>query len=208
MSEGARATVDSLGVGHAESGTADRHLTESVRALIDAVIRTEVDAGTMAAAQAHVAAAVDLLGERLMPGSFGIGRASDGAPQLWGNVAVGLRNAIAPPLVIERDAAGLVSTEVGLGAAYEGPAGHVHGGVCALVLDHLLGATAHRAGRPAYTGTLQTRFLRPTPLGHLRAEAWVEHEQGRKTYARGRILSDGHTTVEAQGIFIRPAPNE
>ncbi|TFV57874.1 PaaI family thioesterase [Mycobacterium sp. PS03-16] len=188
--------------------TADERLAQSVRTLLDAVIRTEVGDDTIAAAEAHVAAAVDLLSEQLMSGSFGVGGTSDGEPRLLGNVAIGRRNAIAPPLVIERDAAGLVSTEVHLGAAYEGPAGHVHGGVCALVLDHLLGATAHRAGRPAYTGTLQMRFLRPTPLGRLRAEAWVEHEQGRKTYARGRLLTGGRTTVEAQGIFIRPTPGE
>ncbi|MBO0676710.1 PaaI family thioesterase [Mycolicibacterium sp. S2-37] len=181
-------------------------LTGSVRSLIEAVIRTEVDSDRIAAAEAHVAAALDVLTEKLMTGSFGVRRSAEGMPLLWGNVVVGQRNAIAPPLVINRHESGSVSTEFTLGAAYEGPAGHVHGGVCALVLDHLLGATAHRPGRPAFTGTLQTRFLRPTPLGPLRAEAWVEHEQGRKTYSRGRIVSNGETTVEAQGIFIRPAP--
>lgn len=74
-----------------------------------------------------------------------------------------------------------------------------------MVLDHLLGATAHRPGNPTYTGTLELRFRRPTPLGALRGEACVDHEEGRKVYARGRILSNGHATVEAQGTFIRPA---
>ncbi|MCK0175454.1 PaaI family thioesterase [Mycolicibacterium sp. F2034L] len=180
-------------------------LTESVRELIDALIRTEVGADRIAVAEGHVAAAVEVLTEKLMTGSFGVRRSAEGAPLLWGNVVVGQRNAIAPPLVIEHHESGLVSADFMLGAAYEGPAGHVHGGICALVLDHLLGATAHRPGRPAVTGTLQTRFLRPTPLGALRAEAWVEHEKGRKAYSRGRIVSGGQTTVEAQGIFIRPA---
>ncbi|WP_193044837.1 PaaI family thioesterase [Mycolicibacterium baixiangningiae] len=182
-------------------------LTQSVRSLIDAVIRTEVDSDRIAAAHAHVAAALEILGEHLMPGSFGVRVTPDGGSAPCGNVLIGQRNAIAPPLTVDRDDAGLVSTDVTLGAAYEGPAGHVHGGVCSLILDHLLGATAHRPDRPAFTGTLQLRYVRPTPLGRLRAEAWVEHEDGRKTYARGRILCAGLTTVEAQGIFIRPRKN-
>lgn len=178
-------------------------LTASVRSLIDVVIRTEVDDATISAAHGHVAAALELLGEQMLRGSFGLG---DGRGPC-GNVLIGTRNAIAPPLRIETDAGGSVCATVDLGAAYEGPVGHVHGGVCALILDHLLGATAHRPGEPAFTGTLQLRFLRPTPLGTPRAEAWVEHEDGRKTYARGRILNGDETTVEAQGIFIRPARN-
>ncbi|KUI24993.1 thioesterase [Mycobacterium sp. IS-1742] len=179
-------------------------LTQSVRSLIDAVIRTEVDADRLAAAHDHVVAALDILGEQLMAGSYGVRTAADGSSAPRGNVLIGQRNPIAPPLTVHRDADGLVSTEVDLGAAYEGPVGHVHGGVCSLILDHLLGATAHRPNRPAFTGTLQLRYVRPTPLGPLRAEAWVEHEDGRKTYSRGRILCAGQTTVEAQGVFIRP----
>lgn len=184
----------------------DEHdaLTQSVRSLIDVVIRTEVEPDRITAAHAHVAAALDILGEQVMAGSYGVRASSDGCSVPRGNVLIGQRNAIAPPLTVDRDADGLVSTEVDLGAAYEGPVGHVHGGVCSLILDHLLGATAHRPGHPAFTGTLQLRYVRPTPLGPLRAEAWVEHEDGRKTYARGRILCAGQTTVEAQGVFIRP----
>lgn len=181
-------------------------LTASVRSLIDAVIRTEVDSDRIAAAHAHITAALDILGEQLMAGCYGVRAGVDGFSAPRGNVLIGLRNPIAPPLTVDRDADGLVSTEVDLGAAYEGPVGHVHGGVCSLILDHLLGATAHRPNEPAFTGTLQLRYVRPTPLGRLRAEAWVEHESGRKTYARGRILCAGQTTVEAQGVFIRPKP--
>lgn len=180
-------------------------LTQSVRALIDAVIRSEVDLNRVATAESHIQAALEVLNERMMPGSFGVWTTPQGQTLPWGNAVIGLRNAIAPPLIIERNDAGQVTTDVHLGAAYEGPVGHVHGGVCPMVLDHLLGATAHRPGNPTYTGTLELRFRRPTPLGALRGEAWVDHEEGRKVYARGRILSNGHATVEAQGTFIRPA---
>jgi acyl-coenzyme A thioesterase PaaI-like protein len=81
----------------------------------------------------------------------------------------------------------------------------VHGGVSALVLDHILGEAAS-AGmtKPNFTGTISCRYLRGTPLGALRAEAYIDRVEGVKTFARGFISdADGHT-VEAEGVFIRP----
>jgi hypothetical protein len=66
-----------------------------------------------------------------MPGSFGVRGMVDGQPVASGNIAIGVRNPIAPPLVIHRDGDGVVWTEVTLGAACEGPPGRVHSGVCA-----------------------------------------------------------------------------
>lgn len=179
-------------------------LTESVRRLIDATIRTEAGASSVAAAKANVDRAVEQLSEVLMPGSFAIRPTVDGQPVASGNVLIGVRNPVAPPLVVHRDADGAVWTEVTLGAAYEGPPGHVHGGVCALILDHVLGATAHQPGRPAYTGTLTLRYARGTPLGPIRAEAHVDRIDGLKTFARGHIADTGGITVTAEGVFIFP----
>lgn len=125
----------------------------------------------------------------------------------WGNVVIGLRNPVAPPLSINHEADGLVWSDFALGAAYEGPPGHVHGGVCAMVLDHVLGATAHKPGRPAYTGTLRIRFLRGTPLGPLRAEARVDREEGVKTFATGHLADAQGTTVQAEGVFFHTREN-
>jgi acyl-coenzyme A thioesterase PaaI-like protein len=122
-----------------------------------------------------------------------------------GNVVIGVRNPSAPPLILHHDSDGSVSTEFILGAAYEGPAGHVHGGVCAMLLDHVLGATAHKPGKPAYTGTLTLRFLRGTPLGQaLQARAHVDRIEGAKTFAVGHISDAAGATVEAEGVFIHP----
>jgi uncharacterized protein (TIGR00369 family) len=107
-------------------------------------------------------------------------------------------------LDIQHAADGRVHTDIDLGAPYEGPPGHVHGGVAALVLDHVLGATAHRPGSPAFTGTLTLRYVRPTRRGRLRAEAWVDREEGSKTFAVGHISDADGVTVEAHGVFIRP----
>lgn len=178
-------------------------LAESVRRLVDATIRTQVDATTVARAKEKIHCATEELSAALIPGSFGM-QTTDGQPMVWGNVVIGLRNPVAPPLVIHHGADGLVWADFALGAAYEGPPGHVHGGVCAMVLDHVLGATAHKPGRPAYTGTLTLRYLRGTPLGKLRAEARIDRVDGVKTFAVGHIADAQGITVEAEGVFIHP----
>jgi acyl-coenzyme A thioesterase PaaI-like protein len=180
-------------------------LANSVRQLIDISIRTEVDASTVAMAKAKIDSAAAELSTAMLPGSFGLRKKDDGQGTAWGNVVIGVRNPVAPPLVIHHGSDGSVWTDFELGAAYEGPAGHAHGGVCALVLDHLLGATAHKPGKPAVTGTLTIRYLRGTPLGRLRAEAHIDRVEGVKTFAVGRILdASGEPTVQAEGIFIHP----
>ena len=71
-----------------------------------------------------------------------------------------------------------------------------------MVLDHVLGATAHKPGKPAYTGTLRIRFLRGTPLGPLRAEARVDRVEGVKTFAVGHLSNAQGVTVQAEGVFF------
>ncbi len=181
-------------------------LTASVRNLIDVTIRTEADAATVLAARQLIDAASQQLSTAIMPGSFGLRTTTDGQGGAWGNVVIGIRNPVAPPLVVHHEPGGQVWAEFVLGAAFEGPAGHVHGGVCALVLDHVLGATAHLPGRPAYTGTLNVRYVRGTRLGPLRAEARVQRIQGVKTFAAGKISNEHGVTVQAEGVFIHPKP--
>jgi acyl-coenzyme A thioesterase PaaI-like protein len=184
--------------------SSSRPLADSVRRLIDATIRTQVDAATLTAAKEKIDCATRELSATLMPDSFGVRQTGDGQTMAWGNVMIGLRNPVAPPLSINHDADGLVWTDFDLGAAYEGPPGYVHGGVCAMVLDHVLGATAHKPGRPAYTGTLCIRFLRGTPLGPLRAEARVDRVEGAKTFAAGHLADAQGITVQAEGVFVHP----
>jgi len=180
-------------------------LTTSVRRLIDATIRTEVDIDTVAAMKAKIDEITEQLSANLMPGSFGERVVNDGQSPGSGNVVIGVRNPSAPPLTVHHDNGGAVWTECVLGAAYEGPPGHVHGGVSAMILDHVLGATAHKPGRPAYTGTLTLRYHRGTPLRHsLRADAWIDRVQGVKTFAAGKLSDGAGTTVSAEGVFIHP----
>jgi acyl-coenzyme A thioesterase PaaI-like protein len=180
-------------------------LTESVRALIDATIRTEVDAGAVAAAKAEIDAATARLQSRQMDGPYGVRYNAEGKGTAWGNAVIGVRNPIAPPLEMQQDESGRVWADFLLGAAYEGPPGHVHGGVCALILDHVLGEAASGGlTKPSFTGTISCRYLRATPLGHLHTEAWVDHTEGVKTYAVGHLADAQGVTVQAEGVFVVP----
>lgn len=179
-------------------------LAESVRELVDATIRTEADAETVSEVKREIDAAVARLRERQIDGAFGVRVTHDGQGVSWGNAVIGLRNALAPPVVTRRDESGRVAADFDLGAAYEGPPGHVHGGVSALILDHILGEAASPDQKPRFTGSITVRYLRATPLGPLRAEAIRTRTDGVKTYCTGTIADAEGITVEAEGVFITP----
>jgi acyl-coenzyme A thioesterase PaaI-like protein len=179
-------------------------LAESVRELVDATIRTEVDTDTVAAVKAEIDALTVRLRTQQTDGPFGVRYTTGGDRMAWGNPVIGIRNPIAPPLTIERDADGVVSTDFHLGAAYEGPPGHVHGGIAALVLDHILGEGASDGVNPKFTGTITLRYLRTTRLGQLHAEAAITRTDGVKTYVSGHLADEEGVTVEAEGVFIQP----
>jgi acyl-coenzyme A thioesterase PaaI-like protein len=179
-------------------------LAESVRELVDATIRTEVDAEAVEAIKAQIDAATARLRADQIDGAFGVRYTTGGDRMAWGNPVIGIRNPIAPPLVIERDTSGAAFTDFHLGAAYEGPPGHVHGGVAALVLDHVLGEAAADMREPRFTGTITLRYLRTTRLGRLHAEARIDRTEGVKTFVVGHLADEDGVTVEAEGVFIKP----
>jgi acyl-coenzyme A thioesterase PaaI-like protein len=180
-------------------------LTEAVRDLIDATVRTQADDDVIAQARTAIQAVTQsLLSQRTRPP--GVSYRVDGRPLPLGNAATGQCNPIAPPVVVHHDGDGRCFSEFVLNAAYEGPPGLVHGGVCALVLDHMLGEAASQGlTKPLFTGTISIKYLRGTPLGPLRAEAFVDHAEGVKAFARGYLSDAAGVTVEAEGVFIMPA---
>ena len=181
-----------------------RPLTESVRELIDATIRSAAGPDVVAAAKAQIDAATAALRSEQLDGPFGVRFTAHGDRMPWGNAVIGLRNPIAPPLTVQHHEDGSVFADFTLGAAYEGPPGHVHGGVAALLLDHVLGESASPAISPRLTGTISIRYLRPTPLGDLHIEARIVRTEGVKTFAVGTIADAQGPTVQAEGVFIRP----
>jgi acyl-coenzyme A thioesterase PaaI-like protein len=180
-------------------------LAERTRAFMDAALLTEVDADEVA----EVADALDVLTRRLgktaRTGAHGVEIGADGRMRNVGNAVVGVRNPIAPPLHVHRSAEGRARSSFRLGALYEGPPGLVHGGISALILDQVCGEAAAAAGAPGMTGRLVLRYRRPTPLGDLSAEAWVDRVEGPKTTVLG-VLRDpeGNPCVEAEGLFVLP----
>jgi acyl-coenzyme A thioesterase PaaI-like protein len=89
--------------------------------------------------------------------------------------------------------------------AYEGPAGHVHGGFVAAAFDDLMGSAQTLSGLAGYTGTLIVKMLRPTPLGQrIDYEAAVDRVEGRKIFVRGTSSCDGVPLAEADIVFIAP----
>lgn len=179
-------------------------LADAVRELIDATIRTEADDDVVADARSAIEAVTESLRRRTRP--LGVSYRVDGRPLPLGNAAVGLCNPIAPPVVVHHEGGGRCWSEFVLGSAYEGPPKLVHGGVSALVLDHMLGEAASEGlSKARFTGTITVKYLRGTPLGPLRSDAWIDGKEGVKVYARGTISDAAGVTVEADGVFIEPA---
>lgn len=182
-------------------------LTDAIRDLMQASLATDVDSDTIRAATDAVAAVTRTLRTAQRgPAERQLLHEDTGRAVGWFNPVTGGRNPLAPPLEIRHDPDGRARGEFTLGEVYEGPPGMVHGGVCALILDQLLGEVATDGmTKPRFTGTLTVRFLRGTPLGPLHAEAFIDREREHKTYVRG-FISDGQgPTVEAEGVFIMPA---
>lgn len=183
-------------------------LADDIRRLIDVAIRTQVEPERIAAARGLVQQAAQVLAEDAPPEPAGIHFNAEGRSWNWGNAVVGVRNAIAPPVILQWGDDGAVRSEVELGVAYEGPPGCVHGGVSALLLDHLMGETASAAHtRLIVTGTLTLRYLRPLPLGRIHMQAQITEENGRKITVTAHIGPDDHgnePAVEANGLFIIP----
>jgi acyl-coenzyme A thioesterase PaaI-like protein len=180
-------------------------LTDDLRRLVDLTIRSEVGDDAVAEARRHLAAAAALLGAEARPGPAGVSHNATGRSWQWGNAVVGQRNAVAPPMKVVRGEDGSTSARLVLGNAYEGPPSMVHGGVSALLLDHLMGVTASSMKKLTMTGTLTLRYTRPLPLGEVWLAGRITDDTGRKVTVTAEIGGADGTAVEATGLFIVPS---
>jgi acyl-coenzyme A thioesterase PaaI-like protein len=118
----------------------------------------------------------------------------------------GRSNPMAPPLRMtvldDGDGSHHIEGSVTFGPAYEGPPGHVHGGLVAAMFDELLGFA--QLG-PGFTAYLHVDYRKPTPLNReLSLTAFIDRVDGRKRYVRGTCILDGVLLTEAEGLFIAP----
>ncbi|KAB2812641.1 PaaI family thioesterase [Pimelobacter simplex] len=181
--------------------SARRSLAVAVRELAAVMAVTDVPEREMERADAAVRALTAMLRERRL----------DDVPRTPYDEAVGARdygwhldNPALPGLTMVFED-GRASAEVpdGLGAAYAGPPGKLHGGVGALLLDVVLSSLVQHHGVPAVTASLTLDYRAPTPLDvPLRITGEVVARSGRKVETVGTLWCDGVATVEARGLFV------
>lgn len=87
---------------------------------------------------------------------------------------------------------------------FEGPVGHVHGGIIATLLDETMSKAVRARGFTAMTRHMEVDYLKPIPsCAPIRLEGHVTHNEGRKHWVQARILNaDGTELAKGKGLFI------
>ena len=187
-----------------------RELARELAAINEQLVRLDVDEAALMAAteQARALRASlegyshrsmrDILG-RLISGQ---GNRQDALDMADFEILSGPANAMSPPVTFWLDG-DVVRARATFGRAFMGPPGKVHGGVLSLALDMLLAKTQDFVTSLGMTGTLNVRYMAPTPLHReVNFEARLVRLQGRKLFNEARVFVDGVQTVAASGIWI------
>jgi acyl-coenzyme A thioesterase PaaI-like protein len=189
-------------------------LVDEVRALVRAVVETDADAATRAAAAAAIGRVRRDLESSRRPARVLLVRHPDGRIEHLTQAGSGRLNPQAPPLTFvdlppdpppgRAPASVEVHGTCTLTAAHGGPPSGAHGGVVALVLDQALGVAARAGGGSGMTVALHVEFRRPTPLdAPLDVTARWTGSNGRKSTATGELRAGGEVTAEATALFVR-----
>lgn len=181
---------------------ARRDLTAAVRELAAAMAVTDVADPAMADAAVVVRELTAQLRERQLddvlrtPYDEAVGATHYG----WH-----LDNPALPGLtMVFEDGRATASIEQGLGAAYAGPPGKLHGGVGALLLDVLLSSLVQHHGVRAVTASLTVDYRAATALdAPLRLTGEIVVRNGRKVEAVGALWCGDTATVQARGLFVQ-----
>uniref|UniRef100_A0AAU3H7V6 Acyl-coenzyme A thioesterase THEM4 n=1 Tax=Streptomyces sp. NBC_01401 TaxID=2903854 RepID=A0AAU3H7V6_9ACTN len=160
-------------------------------------------AADMDAITARLDAVADVLDEHAPPVEARLAEMWRGEGVNRHDPVTGPENGIAPPLHLRGKDDGSIEAVVTLGLPYQGPPGHVHGGISALLLDHTLGVANHWGGTSGMTAELTLRYLRPTPLFEpLTVTGRQISVDGSRIRTVGEITAGGRTCVTAEGLFI------
>jgi acyl-coenzyme A thioesterase PaaI-like protein len=184
-----------------------RRLADELRRIINRLALVRPPAADSAGAADAAAAFADRLEQ--MPERAGAWEVSEAGMEprdfVEHSPLSGRSNPLAPPIIaefVDGPSGQYVTGSVTFGAAYEGPPGHVHGGLVAAMFDELLGFAQQSSG---FTGRLTVHYRRPTPLHQpLQVRAWQEREDGRKRIIRGTCHLGETLLSEAEGLFIAP----
>jgi acyl-coenzyme A thioesterase PaaI-like protein len=184
-----------------------RRLADELRRIINRLALVRPPAADSAGAADAAAAFADRLEQ--MPERAGAWEVSEAGMEprdfVEHSPLSGRSNPLAPPIIaefVDGPSGQYVTGSVTFGAAYEGPPGHVHGGLVAAMFDEVLGFAQQSSG---FTGRLTVHYRRPTPLHQqLQVRAWQEREDGRKRIIRGTCHLGETLLSEAEGLFIAP----
>ncbi|MFF0108163.1 PaaI family thioesterase [Streptomyces hirsutus] len=176
----------------------------AARRLVAALLRAGDGTGAdMTAIAAQLDAVADRLTEKALTVPERLAEMWRGEGVTRHDPVTGPENALAPPLTLHGRDDGSIAGTVTLDLPYQGPPGHVHGGVSALLLDHTLGVANHWAGPSGMTAELTLRYLRPTPLFEpLTVTGRQVSVDGSRIRTAGEISAGGRICVTAEGLFI------
>lgn len=177
------------------------HTAELTRELIDVLVATG-DEAAVAARVGELAGQLQALAADPSQAAPSHGARESYLPNDRSPVT-SLRNPIAPPMELSYSD-GRAEGTVTLSAPYEGPPQRAHGGVVAMLLDHVMGAAANTdAPPPALTRMLSIDYFDGTPLGtEVTVVAWVDQVEGRKKHMVGEIRHDGKVCARSTGLWI------
>lgn len=194
--------------------SARRALAEAVRRLNTLSVTTVADAEQLQQVAEAVQQQVDLLAQQPQRG----GRMAHIDPERDGQLQrsvvshelsplSGLCNPLSAPMNLwfEDDE---VRARVTLGWPYEGPPGCVHGGFIAALFDEFLGMGQKLSKQPGFTGTLNIRYIKPTPLHReLNLRGRLVRIDGRKNILRGEMYAGEILTASCEGLFVHMPPD-
>ncbi len=92
---------------------------------------------------------------------------------------------------------------------YQGPPGHVHGGIIATILDEAMGKVNKLRSVIALTRSMEVEYLKPVPLGKpLVVEGWEVRVRGRRHSNAAEIRNEaGDVLARSKGLFIAIDPH-
>ena len=98
----------------------------------------------------------------------------------------------------------MARAETSVTDTFEGPPGHVHGGISSAILDESMGNVCFKNKFFCVSATQTTDWHRPTPLNTpLVIEATIKEVHGKKVTTESRLmLKDGTVLVTAHGVYI------
>jgi len=87
---------------------------------------------------------------------------------------------------------------------FEGPAGYLHGGIIATLLDEAMSKSVRARGLMGMTRQMEVEYLRPVPsAAPIRLEGRLLRSEGRKHWTEARLLNHrGHVLAEGKGLFV------